>query len=84
MTPANDNIDYRVAFKRLCRRVPATFAQSEWILNGYIPILADLQLVADALGDRFDIAYTPTNVLAMSELSVDYAGVSGGAPNVAR
>ncbi|SON60333.1 hypothetical protein MSIMFI_01827 [Mycobacterium simulans] len=84
MTPAIDNIDYRVALKQICRTVPATFAQGEWILNGYIPILADLQLDAGALGDRFDIAYTPTNVFAMSELSVDYAGVSGGAPNVVR
>ncbi|MDP7701263.1 MFS transporter [Mycobacterium sp. TY815] len=49
-----DTTAYQVALTQIRDTLPATFAQGQWILNGFILTLAALYFVAGALGDRFD------------------------------
>ncbi|MBX9979815.1 MAG: MFS transporter [Mycobacterium gordonae] len=49
-----DNTAYQVALTQIRDTLPATFAQGQWILNGYILTLAALEIVAGAFGDRFN------------------------------
>lgn len=49
-----DNTAYQVSLTQIRDSLPATFTQGQWILNGYILTLAALEVVAGALGDRFN------------------------------
>ncbi|MHA7652419.1 MFS transporter [Mycobacterium sp. ML4] len=49
-----DNTAYQVALTQIRDTLPATFAQGQWILDGYILTLAALEIVAGAFGDRFN------------------------------
>ena len=49
-----DNTAYQVALPTIREDLPASFVQGQWILNAYVLILAALELVTGALGDRFD------------------------------
>ncbi|BCI87243.1 hypothetical protein NIIDMKKI_24490 [Mycobacterium kansasii] len=49
-----DNTAYQVSLTQIRDTLPATFTQGQWILNGYILTLAALEIVAGALGDRFN------------------------------
>ncbi len=49
-----DTTAYQVALTQIRDTLPATLAQGQWVLNGFILTLAALYFVAGALGDRLD------------------------------